>query len=118
VKEGRAAEQGGLPLQGVAAGGKRVFARGERGNVLVAQRIVGTLPQMLGRLQFGGGGRQEDQMKALGDLDHGTGVLPRLVEHEHHALGGTRADRAGKGGQRHAHDRRGEGRGAWPRAAP
>jgi hypothetical protein len=44
-------------------------------------------------------------MKALGDLDHGTGVLPRLGEPEPHALGGTRADRAGKGGPRHAHDR-------------
>jgi len=71
VKEGRAADHSGLALQGIATGGERVFERGERGEVLVDQRVVGEAPQMLGGLEFGGVGRQEDQMEAVGDLDQG-----------------------------------------------
>ena len=54
VKEGGAAEHGGLALKGVTAGGNRVFEGGEGGEVLVDQRIVGELPEVFGGLEFGG----------------------------------------------------------------
>jgi hypothetical protein len=63
VKQGGAAEHGGLALQGVTAGSKRVFEGDERGEMRIDQRIVGELPQMLGGWELGRGGGQEDQMK-------------------------------------------------------
>jgi hypothetical protein len=52
VKEGGAAEHGGLALQGITAGGKRVFEGGEGGKVLVDQRVVGELPEVFGGLEL------------------------------------------------------------------
>ena len=68
MKEGGAVEHGGLALEGVTAGRKGVFEGGERGEVRIDQRIVGELPQMLGGLELGRVGGQEDEMEALRDL--------------------------------------------------
>jgi hypothetical protein len=54
VKEGGAAEHGGLALKGVTASSKGVFERGECGEMLVDQRIVGELPEVFGGLELGG----------------------------------------------------------------
>ena len=89
MKEGGAPDHGGLPLQGVTAGGKGVFEGGERGELLVDQRVVGELPEMFGGLKLGGVRRQVDEMNPLRDLHQRTDVIPRLVEHEHDSPGGT-----------------------------
>jgi len=118
VKEGGAPEHGGLALQGVTAGRKRIFEGGERGEMRIDQRIVGELPQMLGGLELGRVRGQEDQMEARGDLHQRTDVLPRLIEHEDNPPGRTCPHRAGKRLQRHAHDRGSDGRGEQPLTAP
>ena len=118
MKEGGAAEHGGLALEGVAAGSKGVFERGERGEMLVDQGIVGELPEVFGGLELRGIRRQVDQMNPLRDLHQRTDVIPRLIEHEDDAPGRTRAHGTGKRRERHAHDGGVEGRGELPLAAP
>ena len=111
-------EHGGLALEGVTAGRKGIFERGERGEVRIDQRIVSELPEVFGGLQLGGVGGQEDQMHPLRDLHQRTGMIPRLIEHQHDALRGASAHRTGKRLQRHLHDGDVDGGGELPLAAP
>jgi hypothetical protein len=57
-------------------------------------------------------------MEARRDLQQRAGMIPRLIERQHDALRGASAHRTGKRLQRHVHDRRVEGGGERPLAAP
>src|SRR5215469_9287232 len=53
------------------------------------QGVVGQRPQVLGRLQLRGVGRQEEQMDVLGHAQVHAGMPARLIEDEHDLLLGT-----------------------------
>jgi hypothetical protein len=71
VKEGGAADLGVLPLQGVAAGRKRVFEGGEGRKVLVDQRVVGELPEVFSGWQLGGVGGKKTRWRPAGICSSG-----------------------------------------------
>lgn len=52
----------------------------------VDQGFIGQRPQVLGRLQLGGIGRQEEQMKSFRNGERLTGMPSGAVEHEHDLL--------------------------------
>jgi hypothetical protein len=62
----------------------------------VGQDRVGQWPEVLGRLQLGRVGWQEQEVDVLGDPQAGAGVPPRPVEHEDDLLGRPGAHRAGE----------------------
>jgi hypothetical protein len=65
VKESGAADDVPLPLEPVAVVGEGVFQFVDGGEVLVDEHLVGVVPQVLGGLQLGRVGWQEDEMEAV-----------------------------------------------------
>lgn len=96
VKAGRRANDRGLGLQGGAAGKLGVLQRLDAEEMLVDQGVVGEWPEVFGRLQLGGIGRQEQQMNVLRDPQLDARVPTRAIQHEHDLLLGPRPDRTGK----------------------
>ena len=74
-EQGGRADEIGAGLQRDAALGLGVLQRLDGGEVPVDQHGVGERPQMFGRLQFGGMGRQKEQMDMLRDTYFGTLTL-------------------------------------------
>src|SRR5215813_3129951 len=91
VKAGSAAEDRTLTLEPNTVVGEGVFECLDGEEVLVDEWLVGVVPEVLGGLQFGRVGGQEDQMQALGHLHQGTGVVAGLIEYQHNALARTSA---------------------------
>jgi hypothetical protein len=98
VEERVSADEVGLLLEDKAALRLDLLQRGQIGEAHVGQGRIGQRPQMLRRLQFGGIGRQGDQVDALRERD-GAGVPARAVEHERDAPPGTGSHVPGKGGE-------------------
>jgi len=71
------------------------------GEVLVDQRGVGQGPQVLGRLQFGGIGREKEQVHVVWDPEADAGMPAGPIQHEDDLLGGTGSHLTGKLGQLH-----------------
>jgi hypothetical protein len=69
------------------------------GEVAVGQRGVGEPPQVLGRVELGRVGRQEEQMEMLGHLELGAGMPARAVQDEHDLFARPSAHRLGEGRQ-------------------
>lgn len=67
--------------------------------VPVEQGCIGELPEVLARLQLRGVGRQEEQMHMRGHHHVVARVPARLIEHQHHRLGGTGPSGLRKGGE-------------------
>lgn len=103
------------PLTASHQHGLELIQIGKRpvGHWLIYQR-----PESLGRLELGGGGREEDQIDALGH-DQGAGGVPaRAVEHEHRPVQGVDPVVLGEGGERGGHRRRADRRQQAPPALP
>ena len=70
----------------------------ERGEVPIDDRLIHQRPEMLGGLEFGGVGRQEDEADPLGH-DQTLGSMPAsVVEHEDDAAGAPCTGLAREGG--------------------
>ena len=109
-------------FQRAAAVDQDRLQRVEIGEGAVGHRLIDQGPEPLGRLQLGGGRRQEDQIHA-GWRHEGVGQMPaRLVDNQHGAMGGVDALVTGEGGQRHGEglcrDRRQQAPPALPRGRP
>lgn len=61
----------------------RLFQLFDRGEMAVGQHRVGERPEMLGRVELGGVGRQDQQVDVVRHGRVGTGVPPRPIEHQH-----------------------------------
>jgi hypothetical protein len=85
-----------LSLQGGAVGQLGVFAVFDAGERPVAKHVVGQRPPMLGRLQLGGVGRQEQHGAVLGHAEVGAGGPAGAVQDEDDLLLGASPDATGK----------------------
>lgn len=65
AETGGGADYRGLVLKGSTAGKLSVFEFLDAGEMLIDQRIIGKRPEVLGRLEFRGMGRQEQQVGAI-----------------------------------------------------
>jgi hypothetical protein len=72
----------------------------------VGERFVDQGPEVLGRLEFGGIGRQELEVDAFGNDQIGGDVPTGAIEHEHDQIVRSGADLTGEGGQDLAEHRR------------
>ncbi len=72
----------GLLLEGKTALGLYLLERGEIGEADIGQWLIGERPEVLGRLQFGGVGGQDEEMDALGHLHLIPGMPARSIEDE------------------------------------
>jgi hypothetical protein len=80
----------------------------ERGDVPIDDRLIHQRPEMLGGLEFGRVGRQEDESDPLGD-DQALGAMPAgIVEHEDDAALAPRAGLAGEAGEQFGKEGLGE----------
>jgi hypothetical protein len=87
-------------LEGEAVGELGVLQLLDAGDMLVDQRGVGQGPQVLGGLQFGRGGWQEEPMHVVGDTQlEARRFPPRPIEDQHDLLAGTGAHGARELGQ-------------------
>ena len=77
----------------MASGGELGFEIGESIEGLVGDALASERPQVLGRLEFGTVGRQEDEAKTFGDPELGADVPPGAIEHEENELLGAGARR-------------------------
>src|SRR5260370_27362093 len=112
VKAGGGADLLGVALQLGAAGELSVFEFLDRDEVPIDQDRVGERPQVLGRLQLGGGRGQKEQMHMLGHAQLDAGRFPaRPIEHQHKLLGGTGPRLACECGELHFKDGNADGRG-------
>lgn len=75
----------------------------------VGERGVGQWPEMFGGLQFGGVGRQKQQMHVVGHAQFHAGMPPGAVEDEHDLFARPCADLTRKGGQLDLKERDGDG---------
>jgi len=96
-------------LEGGAAGELGVFEVLDAGEVLIDEGGIGQRPEMLSRLQFGGIGRQKEQMPMVGHAQLDAGVPAGPIEDEHDLFSGTGPDLARERGQVHLKDRDTEG---------
>ena len=72
----------------------------------VGERLVDQGPEVLGRLEFGGIGRQELEVDAFGNDQIGGDVPTGAIKHEHDQIVRSGADLTGEGGQDLAEHRR------------
>ena len=72
----------------------------------VGERLVDQGPEVLGRLEFGGIGRQELEVDAFGNNQIRGDVPTGAIEHEHDQIVRSGADLTGEGGQDLAEHRR------------
>jgi len=76
----------GLLLEHQAALRLDAFQLGEGREALVGERLIGERPEMLGGLQLGRGGGQEQQVDAVWHLDLRAGMPACSVQHQEDAL--------------------------------
>ena len=88
-----------LPLQRDTVSQLHLLQLLDRGEMLVDEHRIGERPQMLGRLEFGGIRREEEQMDMLGYPQAHTRMPAGPVEDQHDLLGRTGSGRAGKGSE-------------------
>ena len=88
-----------MALERDAALGLDLFEVGDAGEVAVGERGVGQRPEVLGRLQLGRVGWQEEQVDVLGHAQLGTGMPAGAVEDEDDLLGRAGADLTGEFGE-------------------
>lgn len=88
-----------LPLEGKAALVLHRLEGGEGVEAAVGERLVGQRPEVLGGLEFGGVGREEEQMDALGATNRLAGMPPGAIQDQQDVLGGTGTDIPSKGGE-------------------
>lgn len=110
MKEGVAADEIGLLLEGETAVGLDRFQRLESFEALIGQRLIGERPEMFGRLQFRGIRREKEEVDALRHLDLVSGMPPCAIEHHDDPLGPPGANVAGKGCQHPGKERCRHGR--------
>lgn len=118
MEQGGGADQIAAALERHAARRLRVFEVLDGSEVAIDQHRIGQGPQMLGRIELGGIGWQEEQMDVVGDAQPGAAMPARAVQDEHDLLGGAGADRASKGRQLDLEQRNGDGRGEMEHGAP
>ena len=118
MEEGVLSDEVRLLLEVETARCLHLLERREIGKAPVGQRLIGQWPEMLRRLQFGGVGRQEDEVDACRDLNRLPGVPARAIEHQQDLLGGTCPHIPSKGGEHLAEDERGDGREEPPLGCP
>ena len=99
MKERALANDLGLLLEGETALCLDRLQGGEVSESRVGERLVGQRPEMLGRLQFGRVGRQDEEVDALGDLDLFAGMPARPIEDEQDAFGEAYPHVPGEGGE-------------------
>ena len=87
----------GVRLEGDAARSLGLFEVVDGGEMPVVQCRVGQWPEMLGGLQLGGVGGQEQEVQMLGDAQLDAGVPPGAIQDQDDLLGGAGADRRGEG---------------------
>ena len=81
----------GLLLERQAAGSLGIFEFLDVGEVAVDERGIGQGPQMLGGIEFGGIGQQEQQMDVLRHVQSRAGMPAGTVQDEHDLLLGSGA---------------------------
>jgi len=84
----RGADQVGPGLQGGTALGLRVLQVVDGADVAVDERGVREGPRMLGRLEFGRGGREDEEVDVLGHAQLRAGVPARPIQDEDELLVG------------------------------
>jgi hypothetical protein len=99
VKQRGRAHEVGARLQRRTARRLGVLELLDGAELPVHQHGVGQPPEMLGRLELGRIGREEQQMHMLRHAQALGAVPPGPIQHEHSLLGGRRSDRGGKGRQ-------------------
>jgi hypothetical protein len=106
MEVGVRSEDGGIELATARGdGGAEVV---ERGEMPIGDRLIHQRPEMLGWLEFGGIGWQEDQADPLGD-GQAFGSMPAgVVEHEDDAAVAACASLAGEGGEQFGKEGLGE----------
>ena len=106
MEVGVRSEDGGIELAtALGDGGAEVV---ERGEMPIGDRLIHQRPEMLGRLEFGGIGWQEDQADPLGD-GQAFGAMPAgVVEHEDAAAVAAGAGLAREGGEQFGKEGLGE----------
>jgi hypothetical protein len=96
-------EGSGIELTTARGDGGAEFV--ERGDVPIDDRLIHQRPEMLGGLEFGRVGRQEDEADPLGD-DQTLGSMPAgIVEHENDAALAAGAGLTGEGGEQFGEER-------------
>ena len=108
MEEGSGADEIRLALEVDAALGLHVLQLVDCREVPVDQHRVAERPEVLGRLQFGREGGEEEQVHVLGHAKLGTGVPAGAIQHEHDLFGGTGASSTGKGRQLDLEERDGD----------
>src|SRR3954466_4720685 len=103
MEVGVRSEDGGIELATARGdGGAEVV---ERGEMPIGDRLIHQRPEMLGWLEFGGIGLQEDQADPLGD-GQAFGSMPAgVVEHEDDAAVAAGAGHAGEAGEQFGEER-------------
>jgi hypothetical protein len=86
-------------LERRTAGGLNVFELVDGGNVAIHQDGIGQGPEVLGRLEFRGIGREQMQKDVVGDPQPLRLVPACSVQDEHELLGRRGADTLREGGQ-------------------
>ena len=106
MEVGVRSEGGGIELATALGDGGAEFV--ERGDVPIDDRLIHQRPEMLGRLEFGRVGRQEDEADPLGD-DRALGSMPAgIVEHEDDAALAAGAGLTGEAGEQFGEEGLGE----------
>jgi hypothetical protein len=88
------------------------------GEVLVGEGGIGQRPEVLGRLQLGGIGRQEEQVDVLRHVHLGTRVPAGAVQHQHDLLARAGADLPREGLQLGLEEPDADARGQMENRAP
>src|SRR3954452_14489403 len=97
MEVGVRSEDGGIELATALGDGGAEFV--EQGEMPIGDRLIHQRPEMLGRLEFGGIGCQEDQADPLGD-GQAFGSMPAgVVEQEDDAAVAAGAGLAREGGE-------------------
>ena len=106
MEVGVRSEGGGIELATALGDGGAEFV--ERGEMPIDDRLIHQGPEMLGRLEFGGIGWQEDEADPIGD-GQAFGSMPAgVVEHEEDAAGAPCTGLAREGGEQFGKEGLGE----------
>src|SRR3954470_18135509 len=106
MEVGVRSEGGGIELATALGDGGAEFV--ERGEMPIDDRLIHQGPEMLGRLEFGGIGWQEDEADPIGD-GQAFGSMPAgVVEHEEDAALAARAGLTGEEGEQFGEEGLGE----------
>lgn len=106
MEEGVLANALGLLLEGKAALCLDLLQGGEVGEADIGERLVGQRPEVLGGLEFGGVGRLDEEMNAVGHLHLLAGMPAGAIKHQRQPLGRSCANILSKGSQHLAKDGR------------